>query len=201
MKDTAFVFDLDGTVTRQELLPIIATQLGVSSEMRLLTELTLNGSIPFEDSFRLRCAILKSVPISEVRSLVADVELDPDIVQFIAENQNRCFIATGNLDCWIEPIITRLGCKAFTSEAVVEGDELKAVHKVLRKNTAIQTLKDSFERVIAIGESVNDLPMFEVADVGIAFGGVHSPSDSIIRASSYVTYSGESLCRLLNTLS
>lgn len=200
MSDTAFVFDLDGTVTTQELLPIIATHLDVSSEMRLLTELTLNGSIPFEDSFRLRCAILKSVPISAVRSLVADVELDPYIMDFITQNRDRCFIATGNLDCWIHPIVTRLGCRAFSSQGVVEGDTLKAVHHVLRKNTAVIALKERFKRVVAIGESVNDLPMFEVADIGIAFGGVHPPSDSIVRAATYVTYSGASLCRLLNTL-
>ncbi|WP_207770915.1 hypothetical protein [Rhizobium rhizogenes] len=40
-RHTAFAFDLDGTSTRAELLPVKAPELGLEAEMRLLTSLTM----------------------------------------------------------------------------------------------------------------------------------------------------------------
>lgn len=200
MSDTAFAFDLDGTITRQELLPIIAGELGLQREMRTLTDLTLSGAIDFEDSFRLRCAVLRAVPIHTVCGLLAEAPLDECIVDFIQQRPERCFVVTGNLDVWIAPLLVRLGCHAFTSTAQFQGEQLLGVKKVLHKSQPIRELKERFGRVVAIGESVNDVPMFEVADVGVAYGGVHAPAASLVNVSHYVTFDGGALCRLLNTL-
>ena len=197
---TAFAFDLDGTVTKQEVLPVIAIELGLQPEMRTLTELTMNGTISFEDSFRLRCAILRSIPISVVQGLVADVPLDEEIVSFIHENSSRCFVVTGNLDVWIEPLIRRIGCASFSSTAITDGDKLIGPGTVLQKNRSIRALNSRFSRIVAIGESVNDIPMFEAADIGVAFGGVHRPAKPLLDISDYVVHNGAGLCRLLGTL-
>jgi len=197
---TVYAFDLDGTITTQEILPLIASELGLQEEMKTLTELTLKGVIPFEASFRLRCAILRSVPISVVREIVMEVPVDKNIARFIKERREQCFIVTGNLDVWIQPLLQELGCIAFSSTAVVDGDSLIGPGRVLHKSSPIQELKQRNRRVVAIGESVNDIPMFEVADIGVAFGGVHNPAPALLEIADYVTYDGASLCRLLSTL-
>ena len=46
-------FDLDGTVTKVETLPLLAEELDLADEMKLLTDLTLSGKIPFKKSFFL----------------------------------------------------------------------------------------------------------------------------------------------------
>lgn len=198
--NTAFAFDLDGTVTSQELLPLIAGELDLTHEMSVLTDLTLSGSIPFEESFRLRCAILRSVPISRVQEIVAEVTMDSHIERFIKENADRSFIVTGNLDVWVRPLVERLGCEAFTSTAICDGDQLRRVGDVMHKSRPAYILRRRFDRLVGIGESVNDIPMFEVADIGVAFGGVHPPAPELVRVADYVTFEGESLCRLLTTL-
>ena len=200
MMRTAYGFDLDGTVTEEEILPRIAGKLGLEREMEVLTNLTLDGSIAFEDSFRLRCHILMSVGLSEVRSIITDVALSGPIADFIRARSHQCFIISGNLGCWISPLLQELGCGSFTSTGVVEGDRLVGLEHVLVKSEAVQHLRNHFERVVVIGESVNDIPMFEAADVGVAYGGVHNPVDNLIQVSDYVTYHPEALCRLLNTL-
>ncbi|MDP9573770.1 UNVERIFIED_ORG: phosphoserine phosphatase [Agrobacterium larrymoorei] len=50
-RHTAFAFDLDGTSTRAELLPVKAPELGLEAEMRLLTSLTMAEKNSFKDSF------------------------------------------------------------------------------------------------------------------------------------------------------
>lgn len=200
MHETCFAFDLDGTVTKQELLPLIAGALNLEKEMRLLTTLTINGMIPFEDSFRLRCACLKTAPISEIRNIVEEVELDQEVVTFIQENRERCAIVTGNLDVWIAPLAEKLGCMCFSSTAIVHNGQLSEVGSVLRKNHPVLELKKTFKRVVAVGDGVNDMPMFDAADVRIAYGGVHLPAKQLVQMADYVTFSGSALCRMLNTL-
>jgi phosphoserine phosphatase len=198
---TCFVFDLDGTVTTEEILPILATELSLEEELHLLTNLTLKGMIPFESSFRLRYALLKAIHPDVIRRLVMNVPLNGAIESFIRAHKERCFIATGNLNVWIRPLIEKLGCRAFTSTAQEDEKGQLSNLEVLRKNTAVLALRKQFEKVVVIGESVNDLPMFEAADIGIAFGGVHQPVLEVVHAANYVCYEGGALCRLLNTLS
>lgn len=192
---TKYAFDLDGTVTKVETLPLLAAELGLSDEMKLLTELTLGGAIPFEQSFRLRHFILSRIPLERIQRIMSTVPLDESIERFILENKNECALVTGNLDRWIEPIAERLRCELFCS-TVGADDRLK----VLDKGEAIRQIKKSSARVIAIGESFNDVPMLEAADVSIAFGGVHRPISRAIELADYVVFDGETLCRLLKVL-
>jgi HAD superfamily phosphoserine phosphatase-like hydrolase len=194
------VFDLDGTVTKQELLPLIASALNLEKEMKLLTKLTLDGTIPFEDSFRLRVAILKTAPLKTIQEIVSEVKIDPNIETFIFSNKDKCYLATGNLDVWISPLIDKLGCKAFTSIGIVKDGKLIGVSSVLRKNIPVLSLRNTYDRIVAIGESANDMPLFDAADIRVAFGGVHPPTVQIVEMADYVVFNGDSLCRLLSTL-
>lgn len=198
---TFYCFDLDGTVTRQEILPAIASEVGMSEEIALLTSLTMRGLVPFESSFRLRCRILREVSVSRVREIVADIPLDPEIEEFIHNNRERCAIVTGNLDVWVKELVERMGCQAFTSIGDVNGDRLDGVRRMLRKSESVESIRtQGWNRVVAIGDGFNDIPMLQDADVGIGFGGVHPPVAEVVELADYVVYGGASLCRLLSTL-
>jgi phosphoserine phosphatase len=197
---TGFVFDLDGTITRSELLPLIARDLGLEAEIELLTRLTLAGTIPFEESFRLRFAILKASPISRVQACVRNVDLDDQIIEFIRRNADASFVLTGNLDVWIEPLVKRLGCLAYASRATSDGEHVSKLVKVMQKGEAVVELRERFDRIVAVGDSANDVPMFDAADLGIAFGGVHKPADVLLEVADYVVFDSGALCRLLSAL-
>lgn len=201
MKNTAFCFDLDGTVTKQEILPLISKEAGIHEEISLLTQITLDGQIPFETSFKLRVKLLSTILISTVRKIVNKVVLDQNIANFIKKNPEHCYIVTGNLDVWIKELIeVELKCKSFSSIAQFEGDQLHGITKILNKGDAIQSLRSEYKNIVAIGDSMNDCSMFEKANIGIAFGGVHNPVDSLIKLSDYVVYDSTSLVKLLENI-
>lgn len=197
---SCFCFDLDGTVTQEELLPLIASEVGLEQEFRLLTRLTMDGLIPFEDSFRLRFALLRAANIERIQAIVAQVRLDPDVEAFIAGHRDRCFIVTGNLDVWIRPLIDRLGCGFYASTSGMGRQGQLELVSVMRKNLPALELKARFARVVAIGDGYNDVPMFDVADVGVAYFGVHPSPEALVSVADYVALNGRGLCRLLNTL-
>ena len=80
---TAYCFDLDGTLSTTEILPCLASELGVADEIATLTRATMDGHIGFEASFRLRCLILNRIPLSRVHEIIADIPLHPAILEFI----------------------------------------------------------------------------------------------------------------------
>jgi phosphoserine phosphatase len=195
-----FVFDLDGTLTHDELLPRVAETLNLRREIMLLTQLTISGQLKFEESFRLRFAILKSAPISVVRRAIADVAMAEQILHFIRTHQEQCFIITGNLDVWIQDLIDKAGCPVFCSESIVQDDHVVSLSRVMHKGNPVLALREKFDHIIAVGDGANDVPMFDAADIGIAYGGVHDPARELIEIADYVVYDENALCRLLNTL-
>ncbi len=200
MTKTAFCFDLDGTVTTTEILPCIASEIGIAEEMAVLTRSTMDGHIPFESSFRLRCLLLGQVDLERVRQVVAQVPLNEDIVDFIKSRPSDCYIVTGNLDIWVGPLIEAIGCSAFFSKGYFENGLLR-VGNILNKGDAVQELVSrGYERVVAVGDGANDASMLRLASLGIAYGGVHMPASSAIAAADAIVYESSTLCRLLETL-
>ena len=197
-----FAFDLDGTVTLDETLPLLSRELGLEDEMKRLTDATLRGEIDFKESFRMRYEMLRAIPIGRIQEIMKNVRLDEDIASFIKSNKDRCFIVTGNLDKWIEPIRDALGCRAYTSESAKDRDGGLRLSSVLDKGDAIRSIKnETNDKVVAIGESFNDIPMFEASDLSIAYGGVHPPVEEDSRLADYIASSGKELCDLLTFLS
>ena len=197
---TAYCFDLDGTITKDEVLPLLAKEIGLYEEINALTEATIKGVIPFYNSFLLRCKLLRDVPISKVHNILESVRISERISTFIKENKDNCFIITGNLDAWVEPLLQSFGCKYFCSLAEVEGDMLIKPSVVLDKGEVIKKLRNDFTKIVAIGDGMGDVSMFEQADIGIAYGGVHSPIQMLVQWSNFITFHDKSLCNLLNTL-
>ncbi|MBR1759971.1 MAG: HAD family phosphatase [Schwartzia sp.] len=198
---TVFAFDLDGTVTREETLPILAGELGLSEEMARLTRLTMDGRFAFSESFRLRFHILKEIPLATIQGIMDTVELDPVIADFIRARAEDCAIVTGNLDLWVEPILKKLGCRAFTSKSAWNEQEGLVLASVVDKGASVRALRREADRVIAVGEGANDIPMFEAADIAVSYGGVHRPVEAAIAASDYMARDADSLCGLLLMLS
>ncbi|HCE7027190.1 HAD family phosphatase [Pseudomonas aeruginosa] len=198
---TAYCFDLDGTLTRQELLPLIASSVGLEDEIEVLTQATIDGFLPFDKSFKLRARLLRDANLEWIHNaLRQQVELDPHILAFISARPRQCFVVTGNLDLWVAPVLERLGVRAFTSRARMRDGRLEGVEEILHKGDAVTSLRGEFERIVAIGEGMNDVPMFEAADLRVAYGGVHVPNRVLTGLSDFVVHEGEALCRLLNML-
>ena len=195
-----YCFDLDGTVTSQELLPLMAAELDLYDEISALTQATINGLIPFERSFKLRCKLLSDIPIKKVQEVAEKVKLNESIAQFIRENKDNSYIITGNIYEWIQPIIEKLDCKIFCSKGKFSDGKLSGLEKIIDKGEVITGLKGSDKSIISVGDGMGDVLMFEKSDISIAYGGVHEPIQSLMKVSNYLVYDEDSLCRLLNTL-
>lgn len=194
-----FLFDLDSTVTREEILPTISKELGVYEMMTSLTESTMHGELPFKQSFLRRVSLLKDIPVSKVRELVRGIKLNEQIVDFIKTNRERCYIVTGNLDVWIEDLIKELDMEKnlFCSRAMVKNDYIQDVFSVIDKNAVVGQLLLPF---VAVGDGNNDAEMIEAAEIGIGFGKVREIAPSVLTCASHVVYDENKLVDFLDRL-
>lgn len=197
---TKFIFDLDGTITAQETLPIISEHFNVTKEINNLTLETIQGNIPFVESFIKRVHILGKLPITEIADLLEKVTLHEQIVNFIQLHKEDCIIATGNLACWVHKLNKKIGCVAYCSDGEIENNSVVKLTQILKKENIVERYKNAGEKVVFIGDGNNDMEAMRSADVSIASGLIHRPAKSILSITDYLVFSEEAMCRQLNQL-
>ena len=188
MSEYVFLFDLDATITKVEILPEISAEIGKDKEMRELTERAMRGEIPFERSFRERVSILKDIPVSKVRKIVENIPLNEQVAAFIRQNSDRCYVITGNLDIWIEDLMKKLGVgqSFYCSKAEVKDDRIAGDIQVIDKATVVNSFDKPF---VAIGDGNNDADMIAAAEIGIGFGGVRDIAPAVLNTGTGGSFS------------
>ena len=195
-----FLFDLDGTVTSEETLPIIANHFNCVEQISELTAKTVQGNVPFIESFIRRVNILGAYSVSETTRLLSEVPLYPAIAKFIEEHKEVCVIVTGNLTCWCEGLFKKIGCQCYGSEALCEDDKVVKLKTILRKEQIVDQYKALGETVVFIGDGNNDLEAMRHANVSIATGLTHNPAQSLMSICDYVISNEQALVRPMRQL-
>lgn len=195
-----FLFDLDGTVTSEETLPIIADHFNCVEQISELTAKTVQGNVPFIESFIRRVNILGAYSVSETTRLLSEVPLYPTIAKFIEEHKEDCVIVTGNLTCWCEGLFKKIGCQCYGSEALCEDDKVVKLKTILRKEQIVDQYKALGETVVFIGDGNNDLEAMRHANVSIATGLTHNPAQSLMSICDYVIFNEQALVRQMRQL-
>lgn len=199
MSEYIFLFDLDSTITKKEILPTISETIGKHAEMCELTEATMRGELPFKTSFLNRVKILSEVEVSVVNKMVEEIPLNEEIARFIIDNKERCYVITGNLDVWISGLMKRICMEnhVYCSKADAINDRIKNVICVLDKELMV---KQFVQPMVVIGDGDNDSGMARQADISVGFGGVRNIAPSLLQNIDYAFYDDKRCAEFLRTL-
>ncbi len=197
---TKFLFDLDGTITREETLPLIAARFGLTEEIRALTEETVRGAVPFEVSLTARVMALGAFPLEEIAALLEAVPLHERLVAFLREHPGDAAIVTGNLDVWAGRLLRRIGCRAYTSEARTEGNRVVGIRRILDKRAVVRHYQAEGHRVVFVGDGDNDVEAMTAADIALGAGLVHEPAPRVLSVAQRIFYEEEEMRAYLEKL-
>ncbi len=203
---TKFIFDLDGTITKQQTLPLISKHFSVQDEIDNLTNKTaMSASFPpppffFIESFIKYVYILKKLPVDEIAQLLAGVELHQKVVDFIKKNKENCIIATINLECWIKQLLSKVDCCFYSSDGITEDNKIVKLTRILRNEKIVERFQSEGEKVVFIGSADGDIEAMRKADVSIASNLNRKMTQGALSVADYLVFSEEALCYQLNQL-
>lgn len=194
-----FVFDLDCTITKEEIIPLIAKEIGLYNKVENLTKKAMEGKEPFDKNFKNRIDIIKCVPLNVIHNIVQNVALNENIAKFIKQNNKHCIIITGNLDLIITPILKKLNMenRCFSCKAIQKNGYINNLTNIINKKNIVQNFDFDF---VAIGDGANDVDMIKMAKIGIAFGGSTTPPNIVLNSADYVFYDDKKLYSFLNNI-
>jgi phosphoserine phosphatase len=175
-------FDMDSTLIKTEVIDELADRAGVGEQVRAITESAMRGEIDFNESFRQRVALLKGLDESVMREIAENLPIMDGADRLMSVLKKCGFkiaILSGGFTYFGQYLQKRFGVDyVYANQLEIEDGKLTGRHlgdivdgkrKAELLNLIAQVEKIELEQVIAVGDGANDLPMLNLAGLGIAF--------------------------------
>ena len=175
-------FDMDSTLIKTEVIDELADRAGVGEQVRAITEAAMRGEIDFSESFEQRIALLKGLDESVLREVAENLPI-MDGAKRLMSILKKCGFKIAILSGGFSYFGNQLK-KLFDVDYVYAneleivdgkltgrhlGDIVDGKRKAELLKLIAQVEKIDLEQVIAVGDGANDLPMLNLAGLGIAF--------------------------------
>ncbi|MEM1994389.1 MAG: phosphoserine phosphatase SerB [Nitrososphaerales archaeon] len=188
------IFDLEGVLVDGEFLPELAKLKGIEDRIWDITLKGIRGEINWEDGLRMRIEELKGASYSDCVNISNSLRLMPgakEVCKALREMGFMLASVSGGFTLLAERVQKELGLDYFfANELVFVADKLNSVVIRVNSNKAnsiqglVRALKEPKEQIIAVVDGANDLTLFELAGLRVAFCAqpvVESNADVVIK--------------------
>ena len=173
---------MDSTLIQTECIDELAERAGVGDQVREITERAMRGEIDFIESFTERVALLKGLDESVMKEIAENLPITEGVerLMFVLKRYGyKIAILSGGFTYFGNYLRQKFGFDyVYANELEIEDGRLtgRYVGEVVdgRRKAELLRLLCQFEEIniaqsVAVGDGANDLPMLNLAGLGIAF--------------------------------
>lgn len=175
-------FDMDSTLIETEVIDELAERAGVGDAVREITARAMRGEIDFRESFTERVALLKGLDVSVMEEIARNLPITEGLERMMTILKRvgyKTAILSGGFTYFGNYLRQKYGFDyIYANELEIEQGKLtgRYVGEVVdgRRKAELLRLLCQFEEIniaqsVAVGDGANDLPMLNLAGLGIAF--------------------------------
>ena len=175
-------FDMDSTLIKTEVIDELADRAGVGEQVRAITESAMRGEIDFSESFKQRVSLLKGLDESVMKEIADNLPIMDGadrLISILKKIGFKVAILSGGFTYFGNALKKRFDVDyVYANELEIVDGQLTGNHlgdivdgkrKAELLRLIAQVEKIELEQVIAVGDGANDLPMLNLAGLGIAF--------------------------------
>ena len=175
-------FDMDSTLIQAEVIDELAKLAGVGEQVAAITESAMRGELDFQQSFRKRVGLLAGLPAAALDQVIAKIPLTDGAERLISTLRTlgyKTAILSGGFTFFGRHLQSKLGIDFLHANEleIVDGKVTgRVVSEIVDGQAKARHLRAiaeregiSLEQTIAVGDGANDLPMLNIAGLGVAF--------------------------------
>ncbi|MCC5814917.1 MAG: phosphoserine phosphatase SerB [Leptospira sp.] len=189
-----FVFDMDSTIIKEEVIDELARKNGLYEEVARVTKEAMEGGLGFEEALRKRVVHLQGLPESSFSDLYKELHPNEGVPVLLKDLRNEFSAKRAILSGGFTPILEMFSKDHeldYFEANVLElrdgkltgGLDGRIVGKE-RKQEALTELREKWKidptQVVAVGDGANDYLMLSEAGIGIGFHAKDGLKDQIL---------------------
>ncbi|MEL1239488.1 phosphoserine phosphatase SerB [Flavobacterium flavipallidum] len=175
-------FDMDSTLIQTEVIDELAELAGVGEQVKAITESAMNGEIDFSESFKKRMALLEGLSEDVLHNVAVNLPITKGahrLMKALKYYGYKTAILSGGFTYFGNYLQKELGIDyVYANQLEIKDGKLTGnyVGEIVDGKKKAEYLKAIAEKegihinqTIAVGDGANDLPMINLAGLGIAF--------------------------------
>lgn len=175
-------FDMDSTLIQTEVIDELAHRAGVGDQVSQITEAAMRGELNFAESFKQRVGLLKGLDEKVMIDIAEKLPLTEGTERLFSTLKKYGFktaILSGGFTYFGKYLQNKLGVDyVFANQLEIKDGKLTGNYlgDIVDGNKKAELLRNiafkediHLAQTVAVGDGSNDLPMINIAGLGIAF--------------------------------
>ena len=173
------IFDVEGVLYDAEYLPLLAEKMNKEKEVWEITKKGIQGKIDWEEGLRQRVELLKGLDYKTCKDVADSMPIMTGAKELCSALKNagwKLMAVSGGFTIITDRLKTELGIDhIFTNELVFNNEKLDDVvvnvnaDKSKSAISKITEWDEKKENITVVVDGANDVKLFDISDLGIAF--------------------------------